>query len=190
MKTKMKILLIVTFSFIFLSMQLCSIVLGNKPVVTITSPVTNQQVTTSKIDVEGTIRDQDGDQSKVEVWIEDKNIKATDFTVDTGIFDVELDLSNLTAGTYNIMVQRYDKNNNVSEIIYVSIKYDINQTPSGTIIWNKITVPGANNWRTISTSDDGKYVAAVYIDGYIYISNDYGNSWSEKTFAGKNIGVV
>lgn len=185
MKTKMIILLIVTLSFILFSMQLCSLVLGNKPVVTITSPEINQQITTTKIIVEGTIRDQDGDQSKVEVWIEDKNIKATDFTVDTGIFNVELDLSNLNAGTYNIMVQGYDKNNNVSEIIYVSINYDINQTSSGTIKWNKITALGARNWRTISTSSDGKHIAAAYNGGYIHISNDYGNSWSEQTYPGE-----
>jgi len=41
-------------------------------------------------------------------------------------------------------------------------------------------IDSIRNWRGIAMSSDGKYQTAVNNAGYIYISNDYGNTWREK----------
>jgi len=38
-----------------------------------------------------------------------------------------------------------------------------------------------HDWKSIAVSSDGKYMAAVVSGGYIYTSNDYGNTWLQKT---------
>ena len=50
-----------------------------------------------------------------------------------------------------------------------------------------LTIPGSSNVRWISTSDDGRYVAAVVYDGEIYTSANSGASWTDQTSAGSRL---
>ena len=44
---------------------------------------------------------------------------------------------------------------------------------------------GYQNWKSISVSSSGQYQTAL--SDYIFISSDYGNTWTEVTSAGSNV---
>jgi len=46
--------------------------------------------------------------------------------------------------------------------------------------WNEV-LGLKKNWQSIAISESGKYIVAVPDNGYIYTTNDYGNTWSTKT---------
>jgi len=59
--------------------------------------------------------------------------------------------------------------------IYTSSNYGLNWTTIGSI----------GTWNSVTMSADGKFQAAVAGGtGYVYISNDYGNTWTRKNNAG------
>ncbi|MFN3411527.1 MAG: Ig-like domain-containing protein [Exilispira sp.] len=124
MKAKFYIILIIFLSLFLFSMQLCSLIFGSKPQVTITDPLNNATVSGTSLLVKGTIEDIDGDQKKVKVWIEDKNISGWDYDVSSGNFEVTLTLSGLENGQiYRIIAEGYDANGNTSDKSIVSFTY-------------------------------------------------------------------
>ncbi|NMC66600.1 MAG: hypothetical protein GYA61_00070, partial [Spirochaetales bacterium] len=123
MKKKLIIAFIILSALFLFSMQLCSLIFGNKPNVYISSPYNGQAINTTGITVSGTINDTDGDAYKVKVWISETSIYAWDYDVTSGQFSVELDLTTLQSGQYTICAQGYDTNNNTSDIVYVTINY-------------------------------------------------------------------
>jgi len=63
-KNKLIILLVVLSAIFLFSMQLCSLIFGNKPVVAITSPINNATISGTTLTVSGTISDLDGTNQK------------------------------------------------------------------------------------------------------------------------------
>ncbi len=119
---------------------------GSGPTVTITSPTNNTRITANKLTVQGTINDVDGDASKVEVWIKENTIfYEWDYDVTSGQFSVDMSLIYLSYGTYTICAQGYDQNGNVSDIITVSITYNISGSKP------TVTITSPTNNTTITT---------------------------------------
>jgi hypothetical protein len=55
--------------------------------------------------------------------------------------------------------------------------------PTGNFGMNWVTTNtsiGTKNWYSVSQSSSGQYQTAVVYGGYIYISSDYGNTWTQK----------
>jgi len=108
---------------------------GSAPTVTITSPTNNATITDIKLTVQGTINDVDSDACTVKVWIkEDTSIYDWDFDVTSGQFSVDLYLTGHNNQTsHTICAQGYDQNDNVSDIVNVSINYINGSKPVVTI---------------------------------------------------------
>ncbi|MBF0464470.1 MAG: hypothetical protein HQK88_09540 [Nitrospirae bacterium] len=51
-------------------------------------------------------------------------------------------------------------------------------------MWSAKTTSGSRNWYSIASSSDGKRLAAVVRNGYIYTSTNSGASWTAQTNAG------
>jgi len=132
MKKKIIIFFILISATFLFSMQLCSLIFGSAPTVSITSPANSTQISDASLNVRGTILDPDGDQSYVEVWIDNHlDTKKQDNDVTTGQFTVDLDLSSLPSGSYNILAKGYDANGNSSNTVTVSITYQRNLLING-----------------------------------------------------------
>lgn len=50
----------------------------------------------------------------------------------------------------------------------------------GGMAWRQLTGAGSRNWRGLAISANGQYMAGVVIGGYVYISSDYGATWTQK----------
>lgn len=46
--------------------------------------------------------------------------------------------------------------------------------------WRQLTGAGTRNWRGVDMSANGQYMVAVDYGGYIYVSSDYGQTWTAK----------
>jgi hypothetical protein len=124
MKKKLIIAMIIISAIFLFSMQLCTLIFGNKPTINITYPANGATISDTAITVTGTINDLDGDATKVKVWIEDTSISGWDYDVSSGQFSVNLNLTSLTSGTHTICAQGYDANNNVSDTVTVNFTYN------------------------------------------------------------------
>lgn len=170
MRKKIIISLIIISAIMLFSMQLCTILFGNKPTVTITLPASNQTVNTTSLTVTGTIEDLDGDQTKVKVWIEDNtSIYAWDTGVTTGNFEVSLDLSSLSEGIYYVIAQGYDANNNVSDAVSVNFNYE---PGGGGGSYTNILLNG--RFEQYVDNFSGAYLDSTYIS---YLNNNSNGDW-------------
>ncbi len=131
-------------------MQLCSLIFGNKPTVSITYPANGATISGSSLTVTGTIEDLDGDQTKVKVWIEDTSISGWDSSVDSGSFSVTLTLTGLSNGQHYLIAQGYDINNNTSDKVTISITYSSDGSTGHSPILS-ITSPQQNFTAETST---------------------------------------
>lgn len=171
MKAKYYIILIILLTFFLFSMQLCSLIFGSKPKVTITNPKNGATISGDTLTVEGTIEDLDGDQTKVKVWIEDKNISGWDYNFSSGYFKVTLTLVELTVGqTYRIIAEGYDANGNRSDFAIVSITYSSN---------NPNLIPNGKFDNPNYADYDITYTNESTINNYLNKTNgDYLPSWT------------
>lgn len=172
MKKRLIIAFIILSALFLFSMQLCSLIFGNKPNVYISSPYNGQAINTTGITVSGTINDTDGDAYKVKVWISDTSIYAWDYDVTSGQFSVELDLTTLQSGTYAICVQGYDANNNTSDIVYVTINYTAGGGGSNLLLNGDFLASEFND-------ADITYYDSTYVSNYLnnLSGGDYLPNW-------------
>jgi hypothetical protein len=105
-------------------MQLCSIINfnGSKPIVVVLSNF--EEISSNNIVIEGIVVDPDHDLIYVKAWLyENNSIYGIDSEFENDMFSINLDLSNLGTGVYNIYVQGYDERDNKSDIIKININY-------------------------------------------------------------------
>ncbi len=172
MKAKFFISLVLIAAIMLFSMQLCTLIFGNKPVVTITSPTNNAIISGTTLVVSGTIFDIDGDQYKVKVWIEDTSIVGWDYSVTSGTFAVNLKLTNLVdCQNYNIIAEGYDANNNVSDKYIISVTYSSDGGSITNILSN-------GNFASFYDGYNGIYDTIDLITYYLnQPSGDYLDNW-------------
>ncbi|HTK32923.1 MAG TPA: hypothetical protein VL335_00020 [Candidatus Paceibacterota bacterium] len=61
----------------------------------------------------------------------------------------------------------------------------------GAVVHNAFTsVESARDWRGVVSSFDGRYLAAVVYQDHIYVSNDYGATWTARGSSGNWIGIT
>ncbi|MFN3411870.1 MAG: Ig-like domain-containing protein [Exilispira sp.] len=155
------------------------------------SPAENETITNSKLVVSGRIIDQDNDQSKVNVWIEDhSNIYGWDNDVLSGNFSIELNVGNLQNGTYTIIAQGYDANNNKSDPISVKINLNITTTNHAPVVTinssvnnSTITSSTLEISGTITDQDNDQSKVKVWVDKYETTIYGEDQDVSDETFS-------
>jgi hypothetical protein len=65
---------------------------------------------------------------------------------------------------------------------YISTNYGVTWSPAAGSVG--ASLPDMGDWKCVAMSGDGTKLAAAQSNGYIYISTDSGNTWTQQTAAG------